>query len=40
MTEATNTENNLMKAISEVEIELEKASFIQRVIKLKSQSTN
>lgn len=40
MTEATNTENNLMKAISEVEIELEKASFIQRVMRLKSQSTD
>jgi DNA-binding MarR family transcriptional regulator len=40
MTEVTNTENNLMKAISEVEIELEKASFIQRVMRLKSQSTD
>ncbi|MEO8238498.1 MAG: MarR family winged helix-turn-helix transcriptional regulator [Flavobacterium sp.] len=40
MTEITNTENNLMKAISEVESELEKASLIQRVIRLKSENTD
>ncbi|WP_394773039.1 MarR family winged helix-turn-helix transcriptional regulator [Flavobacterium sp.] len=37
MSEAINTENNLMKAIAEVETELEKESFIQRVTRLQAQ---
>ncbi|WKL49595.1 hypothetical protein Q1W71_07325 [Flavobacterium pectinovorum] len=37
MNEATDTKNNLMSAISEVESELEKASFLQRVTRLKSE---